>query len=209
VVGQGVVQERKNAGEQVRFLFRFLKSPGDLKLGESIAVNGVCLTVSAKASKGFWVDVVAETLKATTLGSLTPGCRVNLERSLRFGDRMGGHFVTGHVDGTGRILKITREGRNVSFDLEVSAGIRKFIVPKGSIAMDGISLTVQAARGKHFSIALIPHTLQVTNLGSKRAGDNVNVEVDLLARYQEDKSRRIKRGKTRGITLSGLLAQGF
>ncbi len=154
-----------------------------LPLGASVAVNGVCLTVVALDGDVFAFQAGPETLHRTNLGELKPGDRVNLERALRVGDRLGGHLVQGHVDGTGRIARRERQGEweGVWFTCEPS--LARYLVPKGSITVDGVSLTLVDVLPDGFSVALIPHTLDVTTLGTKQAGATVNLEVDLFAKY--------------------------
>lgn len=153
------------------------------KVGDSISVDGVCLTVSDIKNRILHFDVMAETLKVSTLGSLRIGNRVNLEPALRVADRLGGHFVTGHIDGKGEITEITPEQDSKKIRIAVSSGLTGYIVPKGSIAVDGISLTVVEVEEDYFTISLIPYTLGHTTLGMKREGDRVNVELDILAKY--------------------------
>ena len=156
-----------------------------LALGESIAVSGACLTVVRRAGRRFAVDVSPESLRRTTLGALAPGDRVNLERALRAGDRLGGHVVQGHVDGVGTLATIRPEGDWVLYRFRAPAGVRRYLVEKGSIAIDGVSLTVFACRGTAFSVALIPHTLAATTLGERRPGNRLNMEADVLMKHVE------------------------
>lgn len=156
---------------------------GPLELGESIAVNGVCLSVASRSSQGFEADVSVESVTRTTLGSLTEGAPLNLERSLRAGDRLGGHFVLGHVDGTARVERVAHAGAARRVSIRPPAELVRFIAPKGSVALDGVSLTVNATHSGIFEIMLIPHTLQVTNFASLVTGALLNIEVDPLARY--------------------------
>ncbi len=151
-----------------------------LGLGESVAVNGTCLTVTAFRGRRFSVEVSPETLRRTTLGALAPGVRLNLERALRLGDRLGGHVVQGHVDGVGVLETITPDRDWSLYRFRAPAPLAPYLVEKGSIAVDGVSLTVFACRGPRFTVALIPHTLAVTTLGALRPGDRVNVEADVL-----------------------------
>lgn len=166
--------------------------PATIALGASIACSGPCLTVVARAAAGegawFEVDVAAETLARTSAGSWRAGTRLNLERSLKVGDELGGHIVTGHVDGVAEIVsreEVTSDawGPSARFELRAPAPVSRFIAEKGSVSLDGTSLTVNEVRGDTFSILLIPHTLAVTTWGERRAGDGVNLEVDLMARY--------------------------
>ncbi|OQA57084.1 MAG: Riboflavin synthase [Candidatus Omnitrophica bacterium ADurb.Bin277] len=183
IENQGIVIKREDRGGQVRFRFRFRKKEKGLKIGDSIAVSGTCLTAVYASESCFEADVVRETLEATTLGSLKPGDIVNLEKSLKVGDPLGGHFVTGHIDGRGIVAKIERRKKNTTLFIKAPKDIIALQAPKGSIALDGVSLTVQKVRGPIFEIAVIPHTLKVTTLGLKRIGSEVNVEVDIVARY--------------------------
>ncbi len=154
-----------------------------LALGESIAVNGACLTVVSDHGGSFEADVSAETLEKTTLGELGVGSEVNLERSLKVGDRLGGHLVAGHVDGVGRLVEITPSGDARRLSFEAPELLAPFIASKGSVAIDGVSLTVNDVSGRRFGVMLIPHTLAVTNLKHLRPGSHINLEIDLVARY--------------------------
>ena len=163
---------------------------GDLDLdgcsqGDSISVSGVCLTMVKRSGNRFTADVSAETLELTTLGSLVEGDPVNLELALTLSDSLGGHLVTGHVDGLAILVSREIDGRAERFDFEVPAGLARYIATKGSVCLDGTSLTVNSCKGRVFSVCLIPHTLEVTTLGTLTVGDKVNLEVDLLARYVE------------------------
>lgn len=154
-----------------------------LALGESISVDGACLTVTARRGRRFTVDVSPETLRRTTLGGLVPGARVNLERALRVGDRLGGHVVLGHVDGVGHLRSIHPEGEWLLYRFAAPNALAPYLVEKGSIAVDGVSLTVFACRRGAFTVALIPHTLAKTTLGDRRPGDRVNLEADVLLKH--------------------------
>ena len=153
--------------------------------GDSIAVNGVCLTVTRLTDGGFWADVMPETFSRSNLGSLIPGALVNLERAMAADGRFGGHIVSGHIDGRGKITKIQRDGNAVRFWICADKAILRLIVEKGSITVDGISLTVVSVSDADFSISIIPHTLGETTLGSRRVGDSVNLENDIIAKYVE------------------------
>jgi riboflavin synthase len=157
----------------------------DVAIGESIAVNGVCLTVVDHRESTFALDVSPETLRATNLGELQAGDGVNLERSLCLNDRIGGHLVSGHVDGVGRITDIRPEANALHYDLQVPKDLMRYIVPKGSIAVDGISLTVVACRWDGFQVTIIPHTAAVTTIGRKPLGATVNLECDMIGKYVE------------------------
>jgi riboflavin synthase len=154
-----------------------------MELGASIAINGACLTLVRKARSMFTVDVSPETLKRTSLGILGAGSLVNLERPLRLQDRLGGHWVTGHVDGVGRVQSIDTRGEFTFVTLGVAPQLGTLLVSKGSVAVDGISLTVNECGRRHFSVAIIPFTLQHTNLRVRRVGDKVNLEADLIGKY--------------------------
>lgn len=169
---------------QIHFSLQFVKpEKRKLDLGESIAVDGVCLTVVTILERGFEADAVRETLQATTLGSLRAGDSVNTERALRFGDAFGGHFVTGHVDAVAKILDIQKSGRNLLYRFGLPRTLKPYIAVKGSIVVDGISLTIQSVSAHTFDIAVIPHTFKVTGLAAKKAGASVNLEADLISRY--------------------------
>jgi riboflavin synthase len=167
----------------------------DVRTGDSIAVSGACLTVTARSPRTFTADVSAETLSRTTLRNLTAGDRVNLEKALRVGDRLGGHIVLGHVDGVGRIVeKIPRSG-SLIIGFEIAPEIDRYVVTKGSVAVDGVSLTVNRCEKNRFYVNIIPHTAAATTLGFKKAADEVNIETDIIARYLE---KLISPGKETG-----------
>jgi riboflavin synthase len=183
----GLVETTGRLRQQIR------KGPGyrlsiktdlaELLLGESVAVNGVCLTVARTSEDGFEADVSVETSQKTTLGQVAPGALVNLERSLAFGDRLGGHLVSGHVDGLAVVIRAEPVGEALLVELAIGTPFRRYVAKKGSVALDGISLTVNELTAAGFEIMLIPHTLAVTNLRDLKVGRELNLEVDLLARY--------------------------
>ena len=154
----------------------------DLSLGESVSVDGICSTVVARTASSFDVEYMPETLSKTTAAQFRAKRMINLERSLRYGDRIHGHFVTGHVDATSRVIKVEKQGRSRAVSIKVPREISKYIVPRGSIAVNGVSLTVARKSSGSFTVALIPHTLKVTNLANVVRADAVNIEVDILAR---------------------------
>ena len=156
-----------------------------LALGASISVDGVCLTVAELGSDVFIADVSGETLRVTTLGTKSVGARVNLEASLRAGDSLGGHWVSGHVDGLAEVLTASADARSLRVELSAPRTLARYIARKGSVTLDGVSLTVNEVQGAKFSINLIPHTLEVTTLGALKPGAQLNLEIDLLARYVE------------------------
>lgn len=173
-------------------------------LGDSIAVNGVCLTVNAVDTNSFSVDVMPETLRRTNLGMLRPGARVNLERALIVGGRLGGHFVQGHVDAGGKVVSLIPEAEAVIARYTAPSEVMRYVVEKGFIAVDGASVTVVDCDDTSFGISLVAFTLEHTILGSKRPGDTVNLEVDIIAKYVEH-----LRERREGITLESLAEHGF
>ncbi|MBX6394094.1 MAG: riboflavin synthase [Alicyclobacillaceae bacterium] len=181
----GRIREVAPADQGLRLVVEGRKVLEDARIGDSIAVSGVCLTVVSRTDDAFVVDVVGETLRRTTLSEAKPGMPVNLERALAVGDRLGGHLVAGHVDGMGTVRDRRPEGSSVIFEFEVPVPLRRYIAEKGSIAVDGVSLTVMEVTGDGFRVAVIPHTLENTTLGIKNPGDRVNLEVDIVARYME------------------------
>ncbi len=180
--------------------------PGDIREGDSIAVNGVCLTVTGIKGASFDADASLETLSLTTLKGLAINDRVNLERAMRLDSRLGGHLVTGHVDGVGRIVAIGPEGDSLKIEIETPAEISRYIVRKGSVAIDGISLTVNDQRDKKFTLNVIPYSAANTTIGSKKSGDHVNVETDILGRYVE---KFVTRGEKEGPDLEFLYRYGY
>ncbi|HET7394886.1 MAG TPA: riboflavin synthase [Gammaproteobacteria bacterium] len=156
-----------------------------LKIGDSVAVNGCCLTVIAKLADGFAADASTETLALTTLGALEPGSPVNLETALTLATPLGGHLVSGHVDGIGTVRERHDDARSVRFSIELPAGLAHYVAKKGSICVDGVSLTVNEVNASVFEVNIIPHTLEHTVIGKYAAGTRVNIEVDLVARYLE------------------------
>jgi riboflavin synthase len=157
----------------------------DIRTGDSIAVNGACLTVTQNSERRFTADVSAETLSRTNLGTLRAGDRVNLEKALRFNDFVGGHLVLGHIDGQGKLREKTNHANSIIFSIEIPEGLARYIVEKGSIAVDGVSLTVNRCEKNRFYVNMIPHTAQATTLGFKKIGDSVNIETDIIGKYVE------------------------
>ena len=182
----------------------------DVKLGDSIAVNGVCLTVVGFDSRSFSADVMHETLNRTALSTLKPGSSVNLERAMPANGRFGGHIVAGHVDGTGTITNIQKDDNAVWYTIDASPSILRYIVEKGSITIDGISLTVAKTDKTSFSVSIIPHTAQVTILGKRKTGDLVNLETDIIGKYVEKLLQPAdKPAQSSGLTRDFLLKYGF
>jgi riboflavin synthase len=207
VKGIGRVASRTNLGVDARFVIE-LGSSGvaPLAVGGSVAVNGVCLTAVAVASGKFTADVSAATLAVTTLGQLAAGASVNLEPPLKAGDPLDGHIVTGHVDGVGEVVSVEAVGGSKRIVVAVPAALARYIAPKGSVAIDGVSLTVNAAGAAELTVNIIPHTLAVTVIGGYARGTAVNIEVDMLARYLE---RLVQRDEHSGIDLAFLRKHGY
>lgn len=177
----------------------------DIKPGDSIAVNGVCLTVTEFKKPYFTADVMPETMRRTNLGGLVKGSRVNLERAMQLNGRFGGHIVSGHIDGTGTILTMVREDNAVWIRVGVPNAITKYIVEKGSVTLDGISLTVADTAPEEFSVSIIPHTAAETTLSERRTGDKINIECDIIGKYVEKMTKR----ESEGITEDFLSKYGF
>lgn len=178
----------------------------DVEVSDSVTVNGVCLTVTEILGEGFAADVSQETLSRSNLSLLGAGAAVNVETSLRLGDKLGGHLVFGHVDGLGTIINLRRMGEFYELGVEFPVDLARYIAEKGSIAVDGISLTVASLSGQRFSVAVIPFTFEQTNLRHRRLGDRVNLEVDMLARYVE---RMLGSGRSGGLSEEFLSEHGF
>ena len=183
----------------------------DLKVGDSVAVNGVCLTATQVDGGGFTADVMHETLDRSSLARLAPGDKVNLERAMAAGGRFGGHIVSGHIDATGTITDRRRDDNAVWYTVSAPAALLRYVVEKGSIAIDGISLTVAAVEADRFSVSVIPHTAAVTVLGGKRPGDPVNLEADLIGKYVEKLLRPAQAPPARrsALSLEFLAEHGF
>ncbi|MGE5477505.1 MAG: riboflavin synthase [Bacteroidales bacterium] len=173
----------RNQGQDARFEIATQYDLASVDIGASIAHNGVCLTVIEKSASTYVIQASAETLSKTTLGDWREGTRVNLERACKVGDELGGHIVSGHVDGVARVVSIRPENESLRFTFEAPEELAKFVAPKGSVALDGVSLTVNEVDGRLFGINVIPHTQSVTTFGLLREGDRVNMEIDMLARY--------------------------
>lgn len=183
---KGRVESIRQSGDAIVMSIEASKILSDVKLGDSISVNGVCLTVTSFHRTAFTVDIMPETVRSTSLQSLTSRSEVNLERAMPANGRFGGHFVSGHVDGIGTIRSKRPEHNAVYYEIEVPAELRKFMVMKGSVTVDGTSLTIFGLEKNLFTISIIPHTIQETILGQKGPGDIVNIECDMLAKYMEE-----------------------
>ncbi len=187
----------------------------DVQLGDSIAVNGICLTVTEFSGSSFRADVMPETIRRTSLAELKIGSPVNLERALTLSSRLGGHIVSGHIDGVGRIVSLKDDKNAILMKVAADVGILHYIVEKGSVALDGISLTVAAVTDRDFTVSLIPHTRQVTNLGSKGEGSLINIENDVVGKYVEkllqprQDAQNAGQPESGSVTMEMLLKSGF
>lgn len=213
----GIIEEvgalERLAGGEIAI--RAKKVLEDVALGDSIAVNGICLTVTRFDAAHFTADVMPETIRRTSLAELRRGSRVNLERALTLKSRLGGHIVSGHIDGAGTIAAMREEGNAILLTVRASADILRYIVEKGSVALDGISLTVASVSAADFTVSLIPHTREITNLREKSVGSRLNIETDILGKYVEKlfpggcaQGSAAPKGKD-GITMDFLRQQGF
>ncbi|OIJ10713.1 riboflavin synthase subunit alpha [Anaerobacillus alkalilacustris] len=207
----GTIEQIKQSGEAIVMTIQSKKLLTDVNLGDSIAVNGVCLTVTSFDSQRFTVDLMPETVRNTSLRQLKRGSKVNLERAMAAGGRFGGHFVSGHVDGIGEIVKKQRQDNAVYYEIKVSEEIRKYIILKGSVAIDGTSLTVFKVTEDTFMISIIPHTLLETIIGIKEPGDIVNIECDMVGKYIEQfiQQRFTNQKSNTTLTASFLEDHGF
>lgn len=190
VEGTGIIkkfEKRTNNRSAAKMKVKLGKLAKGLKIGHSVAINGVCLTISKILQNEAEFEMIGETLKKTDLGNLESGDKVNIERSLKVGDRMEGHFVLGHIDGTGKILNIEKLKKEIKFWIELPNYLTKYVVKKGSITLEGISLTVVDVIKNKISVCIIPHTMKITNLNSKKIGDKINIETDVLGKYIVDK----------------------
>ncbi len=181
----GEVREIRRVGLEATITLQVPSSFSDCRPGESIAVDGVCLTITDIRGNLLRLDVSRETLERSTLGELKGGGMVNLERAMRLSDRLGGHLVSGHVDDTGIVKRIEREGRSWSIQISLDPSLGRYLIEKGSIAVDGISLTINSCTANSFRVAIIPQTARLTTLSRKKAGDKVNVEIDMISKYIE------------------------
>lgn len=208
----GIIRARNAAGGGATLLIEAEGIVPGLKAGDSIAVNGACLTVVEIGARDFVCDLSAETLRRTTLGKVREGISVNLERPLAIGARLGGHFVLGHVDGIGRLVSAVSIGEGMEMEFSVPAELERYLVAKGSVAIDGISFTIAQLRAGGFDVAVIPYTYRVTNLHQLRPGDAVNLEGDVLAKYFErffQLGLMPEREPERKLTVEELKEQGY
>jgi riboflavin synthase len=206
IQAQGSITALERRGGDVRLSVQSTGLPfASYEIGESIAVNGVCLTAVVLRDDGFDTDVSVETLDVTNLGRLGVGSPVNLEPSLALGDRLGGHLVSGHVDCLGTVRRVESDARSVRLEIEMPAELARYVAKKGSVTVDGVSLTVNAVAGTVFEVNIIPHTAEVTIIGDYAVGSTVNIEVDLLARYLE----RLLSKDEHGVTMEFLKEHGY
>lgn len=206
----GIVQTVGKTAKSARIVIRADKVLEEVKVGDSISTNGVCLTVTGFHNNTFYVDVMAETMRRSNLHQLIAGNKVNLERALRVGDRLGGHMVSGHIDGTGIVIAHEKEDNAVWVTIAAEKEVLKYIVQKGSIAIDGISLTVAYVDEVVFKVSIIPHTKEVTTLLSKKVNDIVNLECDMLGKYIEKMLHgREQAPVKKGIDMNFLSEHGF
>jgi riboflavin synthase len=208
VEDKGKVLKVDHRGEMERLTLEIPFDLTEMQLGDSINVNGVCLTVVEKRGRAISVDLSPESLQKTTLVRVKQGDKVNLERALRLSDRLGGHIVTGHIDGIGIITERRIEGNSLQLRIRIPQAVTPYVVQKGSVAIDGISLTVNEFREDWIRLNLIPYTLEKTTLTEKKVGEEVNVEADILGKYVEKVLDR-ERGASKGINLSFLKQHGF
>lgn len=209
----GQLQARESSRGGARLVIsagqQFLK---DVQIGDSIAVNGVCLTVTGLAAGNFSAEVAPETLRKSNLGALSPGEGLNLERALTLGSRLGGHLVSGHIDAAGSLVQRRPEGKAVMMRFKIPAELSRYLVPQGSIAIDGVSLTIFGLNKGEFTVSLIPHSAGQTTLGRKKPGDRVNIEVDLIGKYVEKLLQPYsgsEKEEEKGLTTNFLKEHGF
>ncbi|MFA8300148.1 MAG: riboflavin synthase [Hyphomicrobiales bacterium] len=212
----GIIKEVRKGTKSIQLSIQADKVLSDVKLGDSIATNGICLTVTKFDSSCFSVDVMPESIKRTSLGNIRSGMMVNLERAVRVGDRLGGHIVSGHIDGVGTIEDFKEDDNAIWVTINASSNIMKYIIEKGSIAIDGVSLTVAYADNKKFKVSIIPHTKKETILCSKKIGDLVNLECDITAKYierfvlwKDHPNDESSENSSQGVSLDMLKENGF
>lgn len=212
IEGTGKLKTLEPRGKDMRLSIQASFDLEGFQTGESVAVDGVCLTVVSWQARAFTVDVSQETLSRSTLGQRSAGDEVNLERALRLGDRLGGHLVNGHVDGKARVMARKQRGDSLVFVFEVVAELGRYIIEKGSVAVNGVSLTVNRCDEQSFDVNIVPHTARWTTIGTWRVGDEVNIEVDIIGKYVERFVRTMQEGdspSTGGVDRGFLAKHGF
>ena len=205
----GLIRSLANGQSSAALTVEAARVLDGIRLGDSIAVNGACLTVTGFSAGSFTVDVMHETLRKTNLGRLQAGSRVNLERAMALGDRLGGHLVAGHVDAAGVILSLQEKGIATEMWVSVPGELEQYLIPQGSVALDGVSLTIADLKEGALMVGLIPHTRETTTLGGKKTGDLLNIEADLLGKYVSSLLQRAGVQEQKGITMDSLLENGF
>jgi riboflavin synthase len=205
----GTISGFRRGASQTSLTVQSSSAFSDLVLGESVAVNGVCLTLTGFSGPSFNADISTETLECTTLGRMLTGAKVNLERALRLSDRLGGHLVTGHIDGVAKIIERREDENTWHFVFHADVGLCGLLVKKGSVAVDGISLTVNDVQETSFSVSIIPHTFSKTTLMNSKVGDWVNVETDLIGKYVARFLQNSNMAQSKGVTLELLAKHGY
>ena len=209
IEGTGKLVKSEPRGKDMRLSIEASFELEELQIGESIAVDGVCLTVVSWEGRTFTVDVSQETLSRTTIEQRRPGDEVNLERALRLGDRLGGHLVNGHVDSSARVFSRKKRGDSLVYEFEVDPELARYFIEKGSVAVNGVSLTVNRCDEKSFEVNIVPHTARVTTMGNLKVGDKVNIEVDVIGKYVEKFVRAMERNTSDGMDADFLAEHGF
>ena len=209
IEGTGKLVKIEPQGKDMRLSIEASFELDELQKGESVSVNGVCLTVVSGNERTFTADVSQETLSRSTIPRLRLGDEVNLERALRLGDRVGGHLVNGHVDGKARVILRKKRGDSLVFAFEVAPALARYLIEKGSVAVDGVSLTINRCDEKSFEVNLVPHSARVTNMGNLKVGDQVNIEVDVIGKYVEKFVRNLQNSTSAAVDADFLAKHGF
>ena len=209
IEGTGKLLKIEPRGKDMRLSIEASFELDELQKGESVSVNGVCLTVVSGNERTFVADVSQETSSRSTISRLRLGDEVNLERALRLGDRLGGHLVNGHVDGKARVSLRKKRGESIVFAFEVAPELARYLIEKGSVAVDGVSLTINSCDEKSFEVNLVPHSARVTNLGNLKVGDQVNIEVDVIGKYVEKFVRNMQKSTSDAVDADFLAKHGF
>jgi riboflavin synthase len=209
IEGTGRVKKIEPRGKDMRLSIEAGFELDGLQEGDSVSVHGICLTVVSWQGNSFTVDVSQESLSRTTLARLRPGDAVNLERALKLGDRLGGHLVNGHVDGKARVISRKKRGDSIVFAFEVAPELARYFIEKGSVAVDGVSLTVNSCDEKSFEVNLVPYSARLTTIGNLKVGDEVNIEVDVIGKYVEKFVRTMQGKKSDGVDADFLAKHGF